>query len=163
MYEGGRQERWETPFSEAKSLVMVSLVHEGPLVITLEDARHPERQRYRVTFDSAPLYRNILEEYRTNEGGNPTGSWSVVVHESGWLKLMREREALVDIHSPGLNHYCIITEDDVVDVLSNTPPTVEELGPAPAGAAPAGRSRILYHPEDREEIDRLVEEVARRK
>lgn len=76
---------------------------------------------------------------------------------------MREREALVDIHSPGLNHYSIITEDDVIDILSNTPPTVEELGPAPADVAPAGRSRTLYHPEDREEIDRLVEEVARRK
>jgi hypothetical protein len=163
MYEGGRQERWETPFSEVKSLVMVSLVDEGTLVITLEDARHPERIRYRVTFESAPLYRNILEEYRTNEPQNPTRSWSVVVLESGWLKLMREREALLDIHSPGLRHYRIITEDDVIDILSNSVPLVEELGPAPAGTARAGKSRILYHPEDREQIERLLEEVRHRK
>lgn len=163
MYEGGLQERWETPFSAAQSLVVVSIVDAGPLVITLEDARHPSRLRYRVTFEAAPLYRNIWEEYRTSEGASPIGSWSLLVRESGWLRLMRAREPLLDVHSPGLDHYQIITEDDVLDILSNTPPEVEELGPAPVGAPAAGKSRVLYHPEDREEIDRLIAEINRGK
>ncbi len=163
MYEGGRQERWETPFSEAESLVLVSVFHQGALVLTLEDARHAERQRFRVTFAEAPIYRNILEEYRINEERNSTGSWSTIVRESGWVKVMREREPLVDVHSPGLEHYCIVTEDDVFDILSNTPPLLESLGPAPPDAPPAGRSQILYHPDDLDAINQLVEDVSRRK
>jgi len=138
---------------------MVSLVDDGHLSITLEDARHPERLRYRITFEKAPLYRNIYEEYRINESGNSARSWATIVEESGWLSLMRQREPLIDVHSRGLRHYRIWTEDDVVEVLSNTPPLVDQLGPAPAEAARAGKSRVLYHPEDRSEIDRAFENI----
>lgn len=146
MYEGGNQERWETPFADVKSLVMVSLVDDGALTITLEDALDPKRNRYRVRFESAPLYRNILEEYRTSEPTASFLSWSRMIRDSGWLELMRATEPLLDVHSPGLQHYCIITEDDVLDILSNTPPAIEELGPAPKDAARPGKSRVYYYP-----------------
>jgi len=85
--------------------------------------------------------------------------WAHTVQDSGWLKLMREREPLLDIHSPDLQHYCIITEDDVLDVLSNAEPFVEKLGPAPKDAAPAGKSQVLYHPEDQDEIDQAFDDI----
>ena len=48
-------------------------------------------------------------------------------------------------------------------ILSNMPPVIEELGSAPADAGPARKSRILYHPEDREETERLVEDLSHKK
>jgi len=62
MYEGGKIEAWETPFGNAASLVMVSLVDDGKLTITLEDARHPRRMRYRVIFDPAPNTKQTTQD-----------------------------------------------------------------------------------------------------
>ena len=139
---------------------MVSLVDHNGLHITVQDLRDPKRRRYQFSFHRAPAYRNILEEYRTSEppAGGELGL-TVKVPESPWLKSFHQDEPLLEVHTPGCEHYVIVTEDDVIDVLSPEPPEILEIEPAAADEPLPGKSRILYHPEDREEIDQLIVEV----
>jgi hypothetical protein len=65
MYEGWIVERWETSVSDAKSLVLVSLLDQhGQVSIVVQDLRDPNRRRFRFTSQHYPAYRNILEEFR---------------------------------------------------------------------------------------------------
>jgi len=157
------QLRWQTPVSDAKSLAMVSLVDQGGLHITVQDLRDPKRRRYRFTFRRAPAYRNILEEYRTSEP--PVGGklgWTVTVPDSPWLEEFRNREPLLEVHSPGCRHYVIVTEDDVIDVLSPEPPEITEVESATEEEPDPGKSTVLYHPDDRKEIDTVINEITKR-
>src|SRR5215475_5956481 len=76
-----RQERWDTPVSDARSLAMVSLVDGGDaLRITVQDLRDLSRRRFEFTFRRVPAYRNILEEYQASELPLPPGvGWTVTV------------------------------------------------------------------------------------
>ena len=161
MTEAFYKERWETPVSNAKSLAMVSLVDSHGLHITLQDLRDPQRRRYRFTFGNVPAYRNVLEEYRTSEppAGGELG-WTVKIPNSPWLEAFRRDEPLFEIHTPGCEHYVIVTEDDVIDVLSPEPPEISEVEPGASGEPVPGKSQVLYHPEDREQIDQLLNKLS---
>lgn len=167
MYEKWEAERWETPFSDVESLVMVSLVDDGSLTILLEDARDEERGRWAVRFERVVAYRNLLEEYRLGlwarrkELGGPIG-WSWRVTQSDWLGELREKEDLVDVKAPGAIHYLIATEDDVVEVFTPESPIIEDLGPAGDAARP-GKSTVLFRGEDDEQIEALFDRVRRKK
>ena len=158
----GSEERWETPVSDAVSLAMVSLVDQGGLHITVQDLRDPIRRRFRFSFQQVPAYRNILEEYRLSEPppSNPVG-WTRVDPKSDWLADLRSREPLLDVHSPGCRHYIIATEDDVIDVLALGDPQIVEVPPGRDDEATPGKSTVLYNPQDREQIDALLDEVRR--
>jgi len=64
IYEGWRAERWETPFSDVLSLAVVSVVDDGSLKITVEDARGTPRRRWKIDFGRVPAYLNLMEEFR---------------------------------------------------------------------------------------------------
>ena len=93
--------------------------------------------------------------------GSP--GWTRIDPDSSWLADLRSREALLDVHSPGCRHYIIVTEDDVIDVLTPEEPTIVEVAPAGEQEPAPGKSVILHHPHDREKIDALVDEVRRRR
>ncbi len=158
------QTRWQTPVSDAKSLSMVSLVDQGGgLHITLQDLRDPARRRYRFTFEPTPAYVNVLEEYRLSESPPPEGTgWTRTVPDSDWLRELRSREPLLDVHCPGCTHWKIVTEDDVIDVLCPNAPEIVEIEPATPDEPLPGKSRVLYHPQDRKELDKLLAEIKRR-
>ena len=163
MVETFKQKRWETPVSDAQSLAMVSLVDHSGLHIVVEVLRDSKRRRYQFSFRRVPAYRNILEEYRTSE--RPAGGalgLTITIPDSPWLKSFLRHEPLLEVHMPGCEHYVIVTEDDVIDVLSPEPPEIREIEPATADEPLPGKSRVLYHPEDREEIDQLIGDVKRR-
>ena len=142
MADSWQEIRWEAAVSDAKSLAMVSLLDHDGLHITVQDLRDPARRRYRFTFHRVPAYRNILEEYRTGEPVAPKGTgWTRVVPESPWLSELRKREPLLDVHSPACEHYVIVTEDDVIDVLSPEPPTIHEVEPGHPDENPPGKSK----------------------
>ncbi|MET0400190.1 MAG: hypothetical protein ABW277_25595 [Longimicrobiaceae bacterium] len=128
-------ERWETPVSDARSLRLVSLVDDGALRLTLEDAADPVRRRWTFVFASVPAYRNVREELRLGLWAGGAGAdrvgWTARVPGSPWLARLREAEPLLDVHHPGLVHFRIATEDDVIDVLSALAPEIEEAAPAP--------------------------------
>ena len=166
MTEAFQEERWETPVSNAKSLAMVSLVDWNGLHITVQDLRDPERRRYQFTFRCVPAYRNILEEYRTSEASESLVEgdlgWTVKVSKSPWLETLSQAEPLLEVLTPGCAHYVIITEDDVIDVLSPEPPVISELLPAAEDDPLPGKSHVLRHPVDREQIDQVLNQIRER-
>ena len=143
---------------------MVSLVDEGSVKVTVEDVRSATRDRFAFVFDRCFGYRNLLEEYQTREWAATDASamklgWTWIVRDSGWLAEL-QREPLFELHGgQSAVHYVIVTEDDVVEVLSKDVPRIVALGGTPPEAPPAGKSRVLLHPEDREQIDDIIKKV----
>ena len=165
MYEGWRFERWETPLSDLRSIALVSLVDDGTLRITVEDLRDPTRPRWCITFEDAPIYQNILEEYRLElwqqaNHGAPVG-WTVTVPDSPWLKALQDNEPLIEVHHPGLVHYQVGTEDDTIDVLSSEPPTIESVDPASPDDPVPGKSHVLDAELEADEVRARLKAAAR--
>ena len=168
MYEGWSFERWDTPISDLKSVAMVSLIDDGHLKITVEDLRDPDHARWRFTFHRAPIYQNILEEYRLElwervHSGEKHPGWTVTIPSSPWLAQLQLQEPLIEVHDPGLQHYQIGTEDDIVDILSPQPPLIEVVEPGPPGKPGVGKSTILYADEDSPEIEGFLQKLRQRK
>lgn len=153
------QVRWDTPVSNAASLAMVSLVDQDGLHVTVQDHGDPERRRYRFSFARAPIYRNLDESFRMSESAPavPLG-WTRLDPASPWLDELRKREPMLDISLPSCRHYVIFTEDDVLDVIAPTAPSIVEVAPAPVGAPPPGKSIIYHDPDDRAKIDARIQE-----
>ena len=126
MYEGWTFENWETPISTAKIVFMESLVHNGPLSITIKVMNS---QSWLFTFEDCPIYRNIVEDYRLELWDlfselDPRPGSTVIVPNSKWLATIKEKEPFVEVHHPDLVHYMIMTDHDVIDVLSQDPPNI---------------------------------------
>lgn len=158
MYETWVIERWETPLSALGSVAMASLFDDGQLSITFEAPRELGRPRWRVTFDKAPGYRNLVEEFRLElwhhlDSTQQRCGNTFTVANSPWIAELRQREALFDAHYPSASHFVFLTEDDIIEVLSPSRPSIEFLGPTPEGAPAAGKSTVFYSPEDREKIE----------
>jgi hypothetical protein len=86
-----------------------------------------------VTFLNYPAYRNIDESYRTElwqrrqqlNDPDATG-WTLVVPDSPWIREFAN-EPILESFNPGLVHYMIATENDVIEVLSNEEPAVKRI------------------------------------
>ncbi len=135
MYEDWLLKRWPTLMSDAQHLFMESLHdHLGMLEIELADySNNTATARYKVTFRNYPAYRNIDESYRLGlwerrqqlNDPNATG-WTLIVPDSPWIKEFAN-EPILEAFNPGIVHYVIATENDVIEVLANEEPTVERL------------------------------------
>jgi len=133
MYENWHLRRWETPMSDVDHLFMESLTDRGGrLQIEVGDYVNNEAvSRYRITFENYPAYRNILEEYRlqlwqtraANVHSGATG-WTLIVNDSPWIREF-DNEPLLTLFNKELLHYVVVTEDDVIEVLSNRAPMIE--------------------------------------
>ena len=167
LYQGWRPKRWETPFSDVKSLAVVSLTDSGTLQVVVEAARAMPRRRWRIDFGRVPAYLNLMEEFRlelwgqTNPGEVKLG-WARIIPDSPWLEKLCEREPLLRIHHPTLIHYQVGSEDDVIDVLGPATPTIQEIEPAADNESLPEKSRTLLYPDDRAEIEDLVERIRNR-
>jgi hypothetical protein len=160
LYEQWIVQRWETPVSDFRELAMVSLVDsDGLLKITLEAFREVGRPRWSFIFDQYPAYRNILEEYRyrlwnhLSTTSQRCGATFCVVN-SPWIENLINEENL-DIYHSKARHFILITEDDVIEVLSSGEPEVVALGFTSNEIKIPGKSEILIHPEDKEKINVL--------
>jgi hypothetical protein len=166
MYRGWKISRWETPIVDVRRVLLVSLVDAGrELTILLERHSSSERLRWRVRFRKYPAYRNIDEAFRLelwkwlDESGQRCGSTFTVIESpplASW-----ETSYLHEVR-PGVRHYVIATDDDVVEVLSHDAPTWEEAEPALPGDPLPGKSTHLYLGEDDAAIEHLVEDLNRR-
>jgi hypothetical protein len=135
MYENWKLKRWDTLMSDAKHLFMESLHdHAGVLEIELADySNNVAIARYQVTFRRYPAYRNIEESYRlelwqrrdrlTDSG--PMG-WTLIVPDSPWVQEF-VNEPVLEFFNPGIVHFMIVTENDVLEVLSNEEPVIDQL------------------------------------
>ncbi|MDO3384493.1 hypothetical protein QWI17_01430 [Gilvimarinus sp. SDUM040013] len=156
MYEKWNAVRWSTQLSDIRSLQMVTLVDDGQLTITVEDLRSPARKRWSIIFEKAPIYQNILEEFRfelwhkLNIIENDLG-FTLKYPDSVWHKMIGEKEPLLDDYYPNMQHFQIVTEDDVIDVLSEKEPAIVEIEPAASGEPAPGKSIIHYREKNREE------------
>ncbi len=156
--------RWETPVSDAISLAMVSLFDKNYLEIVLQDLRDANRKRFKFTFQKVAAYRNILEEYRTSETNSlnrNTFGWTLVSENSEWLNYFKEKEPLLTEYNPNCKHFIIITEDDVIEILSSYFPEVTEIELAKEDEDLPGKSTIYYHPKDRDDIEKIINDIKR--
>jgi len=158
MYETWIIERWNTPLSALQSVAMVSLIDDGQLSITFEAPREPGRPRWRVTFENAPGYRNLLEEYRLElwhhiDSTQQRCGNTFTVANSPWLAELRQHEGIFDAHHTSAAHFVFLTEDDVVEVLSSAQPVIDFLGSTSDGVPLAGKSTVYYNSMDREKIE----------
>ncbi len=135
MYENWQLRRWETPLSDVKHLFMESLHdHSGILEIELADySNNTAIARYKLTFRNYPAYRNIDESYRIGlwerrqQLNDPLATgWTLIIPDSPWIQEF-VNEPILGLFHPGLVHYLIATENDVVEVLASELPTVERL------------------------------------
>ena len=131
-----------------------------------EALHDPQRRRFQADFTRYPGYRNLLEEYRLELwqilAGSAAIGWTLQVAVSPWIAELKQHEPLLEAIFPNLKHWLIRTEDDVIEVLSDETPTFREIAPATAEIPPAGKSTILYSPEDRAEIEQIISEVEQR-
>jgi len=144
---------WDTPLCFGKSIGLVYLLDDGKLTIVIQDNRDNFR-RVKITFDYVAIYRNIEEMYRSSDTMNSTKSWTVLIENSKWLSELRAKEDLIDELLPEIKHYQIITEFDVIDILSDAEPNVEEIE---AGSEYVGEAPVYYLPEDRKQVDQALE------
>ncbi|MCA1791709.1 MAG: hypothetical protein LC667_18215, partial [Thioalkalivibrio sp.] len=167
LYQGWRPKRWETPFSDVKSLVVVSLTDSDTLQVVVEAARTMPRRRWRIDFGRVPGYLNLMEEFRLELWGqiNPGEvklGWALIIPDSPWIEKLCEREPLLHIHHPTLTHYQIGSEDDVIDVLGPSTPAIQEIEPAAENESLPEKSRRLFYPDGRAEIEGLAERIRNR-
>jgi hypothetical protein len=159
--------KWDTPVSHVKSLVMESLVDMRDLEVTLIDARGAERKRYLFRFSRVPTYRSVLEQYSLNIDPGLSGrqkelGWTRIIDDSDWVNKMEQEEGLITVDFKKLIHYVIATEDGIVEILCENEVEIIELESLKEGET-VGKTRILHHPEDREEIDKLFSKLGKRK
>jgi len=154
--------RWETPVSDAESLSMFSLFDKKNLEIILQDLRDPNGKRFKFSFYKVAAYKNILEEYRTNEIEFPNRKvfgWTIVSDTSKWLNNLKQEEDLFEGNNPNCKHFIIITEDDVIEILCSDFPDIIEIESAKEEEELPGKSTIYYHPQDRKDIDKLIDTI----
>jgi len=132
MYENWVCKRWETPISDC-SAWMEALTDSDGLTLLLSASlpgQHP--RRYSFFFERPAGYRNLLEEYRTelwnlfSRTSRPGSTFTV--ENSPWIEEIACREPLLMVHHRGVVHYVIAMDDDVVEILSNRPPTISLPG-----------------------------------
>jgi hypothetical protein len=163
LYEGWEISQWKSELSGRTSLSQVVLVDDGDLTITVEDLNSPEHERWEIRFYNAPAYRNILESFRLSlwtylddvvNLAPPRGPL-LKVDRSSWITELQENEPTLSVFHPTLLHFILCTEDDVVEVLTPSEPTVRQV--EPGDGRMTGKSLILQSPRDRVEIDKLME------
>jgi len=164
-YKKWRIERWNTPLSDIESVALASLSDSaGQLAITIEAPRQPGRPRWEIIFDTYPAYRNLLEEFRLQlwdhlDATKQRCGNTFLVTTSPWIETLRHNEALFEHHHPTVSHYVILTEDDVLEILSPTSPIIKSIGNTPNDHAPAGKSTVLYNSEDRDKIEEMLSQL----
>jgi len=136
MYEDWKIERWETPVSHECLLSIMSLTDDGEK-LTIVVGGLPNKH-IRFVFTDYPAYRNIQELYRTelwNKLYQKNLGSTLIVSESEWVESFRQSKELLDVYHPNAVHYMICTDDGCVEVLSNEPPEISEIGIDPAEGA----------------------------
>ena len=133
MYDNWKIKKWETPVSDWKWLFMDSLTDSAKthtLEILLSDK--DDYPQIAIQFKNYPIYRNIVEEYRTTLWNHLSKTsqwcgWTFEVVNSPWLEKLCKIEPLIEVHDSGLRHFVISTNDDVIEVLSNLEPNIEKV------------------------------------
>jgi hypothetical protein len=129
MYEDWEFERWETPVSNERLLSMVSLIDDSEILAIVIDGL--PNKRIRFVFTDYPAYRNIQELYRTelwNKLYRKNLGITLIIPKSEWIESFRQSKELLDVYHPNAVHYMICTDDGCVEVLSNEPPEITEIG-----------------------------------
>lgn len=166
-YKQWRIERWDTPLSDIESVALASLSDSaGELAITIEAPRESGRPRWEIVFDTYPGYRNLLEEFRLQlwehlDGTKQRCGNTFSVANSPWIESLRQNEGLFEHHHPTISHYVILTEDDVLEILSPRSPIISSLGNTPNNEPPAGKSTVLHNTEDRDKIEEMFSQLKR--
>jgi hypothetical protein len=155
--------RWETPFTDNRGVTLVSLVQDLTLKITLQNVRDPLRKRYQIEFPHWAIYRSTPEDLRTGEPDcdGPFDSPTRIAVQSPWLEELRQRESLLDVLYAGCRHFIVVTEDEILEVLSSSEPVLSDVGSAPLDAPRPGRSQVAYmdEPDGQARFEGLLAEI----
>ena len=122
------------------------------------------RCRLAFVFRRVAGYRLILEAHRMTEPPLPRGvGWTVPLPNSPWLAGVRTNDPLLAVPAPGSRHDVIVTEGDVIDSRCSASPEIVEGESAKVDEHPPGKAPVLYHPEDKDQIERSVKHSTKRK
>ena len=160
-------DRWETPLSDIRSLVMVSMSDcHRQLTFTFEAPRESGGPRWELKFNTYPGYRNLLEEFRIQlwehlDSTDQRCGNTFFVTNSPWIQTLRKTEGVFDHYYPEMFHYVMATEDDVIEVLSPETPVVSVSMRQADGEPPAGKSTVFYAPAGREKMERVFPQLKR--
>jgi hypothetical protein len=164
MYEGQSIVRWETPVSDTERLVMVSLTDcDKHLDVVLESLADPARRRWRVRFEAYDAYRNTEEMWLgplwhwLKESGQRRGA-TFIIQGSSW----DGQRAGLPSASPDAQHYLVSTLEDTIEVVSGSDPDWTEVESAAPGEPVPGKIRHWFLPEDRAEVEAMIEETQSR-
>jgi hypothetical protein len=123
---------WNTTLSRSSQLRSVTIVDDGELLIALEEPGNTRRYRIRVRFPVYAAYRvtilqfldklwELLDQARTEHG--PT----LIVQNSLWTIKLIETGVFTSEKAPSLIHYLIFTDEELIEILSASPPIIYDF------------------------------------
>ena len=122
--------RWETPISDAKSLMMELLHVSGKVEIILDSSNvFHSSPNVKIIFDQSEAFRSLQESYMNPLWGTfaKTGSpgRTFIVEDSPWISELAEQDSLFAHLSKDARHYVIATDAEVVEIISRYLPSIE--------------------------------------
>ncbi|RPD44627.1 hypothetical protein DNI29_21090 [Hymenobacter sediminis] len=119
--------KWDTPCAEASELYFHRLLDSGEQICFFVTNREAV---YEFCFEQSGPYQVAdeahLAVYQTNEYDRPDNSvssyWTYTVVGSPWAALFNQ--ATLAVSFADYTHYCIMTYDGCLDILSRKPPII---------------------------------------
>jgi hypothetical protein len=122
--------RWETPISDAKSLMMELLQVRGKVEIILDSSNiFHSSPNVKIIFSQSEAFRSLQESYMSTLWGTFAKTASpgrtFIVEDSPWISELAEQDSLFAHLSKDACHYVIATDAEVIEVISRYPPSTE--------------------------------------
>jgi hypothetical protein len=114
--------RWQTILSDLEYTFCRKVTYEDSLVITVSDMGN---NLYEIIFNHPVIYQVIDETYLThywNIKEKGIGN-TFILENSNWS----DKFVLINEHFPDIKHYVIGTEDDCIEILSESEPVIRQI------------------------------------
>lgn len=131
MSKYGKRKDWLTALSGHGLLYFVKLVVERDLLIVVELEKAEPWFCFR--WNEFVAYTCAKEEYAVPwdvDGTNSSSSGCThMVDNSSWIQELKTGTGLLDLRSPNLKHFVIVSDEYVVQIISSEEPEIFERAP----------------------------------
>lgn len=130
MNDDERLELWRPLQENVGRLIVVSLIDDSRgLRIILKSESDADARCFEISFDPYIAYRNMDESYRFKTVSNHNWERNVSlyrVNNSSWVEWLHEESAGL-YRENVITHYMIVTNADVIDVLTEFQPDFKRI------------------------------------